>query len=302
MIANRQIMNNMPKIRHLYNAKEKRWHTHAELIEKNIKLNYLEQLSLKAAIPKEWLRSLNVVKYDNRQKTIRQKLEGAVKISQFAYFHLLDNTQKRYDHFRNSWEVKLNQEISNHTWETAIERTYRLTQCTKLRSFQYRLLNNALITNVNLQHWRMRSNSDCTFCKDQAETVLHLLVECSTVRTVIWEPFKKWLNYFCYIDLMLESHILILNDYKDSFPDMVNTIILITKQYIYAARCLNEHLSFSKLISKIHLYKMIEKVIANRNKSVEKISGRCMINCNYLKQQNVMYIVINQCTLAVDTH
>ena len=62
LIANRQTMNNMPKIRHLYIAKEKRWHTHVELTEKGNKLNYLEQLSLKAAIPKEWLRSLNMVK------------------------------------------------------------------------------------------------------------------------------------------------------------------------------------------------------------------------------------------------
>ena len=155
-----------------------------------------------------------------------------------------------------------------------MERTYRLTQCTKLRSFQYRLLNNALTTNVNLQQWRIQSNSDCTFCKDHVETVLHLLVECVMVKTVIWKPLQQWLNYFCYVDLTLEAHTLILNDYKDSFPDMVNTIILITKQYIYAARCLNEQLSFPKLISKIHLYKMIEKVIANRNRSVEKIKNK----------------------------
>ena len=49
------------------------------------------------------------------------------------------------------------------------------------------------------------------------------------------------------------------------FPLLINTIFCITKQYIYAKKCMGEPLIFTQLTSKIHEFREIEYVIAKKN-------------------------------------
>ena len=155
--------------------------------------------------------------------------------------------------------------------------TKKLTLCTKLQSFQYRLLNDALVTNEHLFRWKVITNDSCTFCQKCTETVMHLLTECQVVAQKIWIPLKNWLNYFCYIDFVIVPYDIILNRYKDSFPALVNTILCITKQYIYATRCLGKDLQFQQLISKISQYRTLEYIVAKRNGLLTKHNAKWQI-------------------------
>ena len=70
---------------------------------------------------------------------------------------------------------------------------YTTTNVTKFRSFQYRLLQRALVTNIHLQKWGLIDTCLCSFCGSHKETVLHILWECEFVRDL-------WNNVCEYIE------------------------------------------------------------------------------------------------------
>ena len=49
----------------------------------------------------------------------------------------------------------------------------------------------------------------------------------------------------------LDLRVVILNNYKGSQKDLINTIILIAKQYIYSCTCTEKRLEFTVLYKKI---------------------------------------------------
>ena len=152
-----------------------------------------------------------------------------------------------------------------------------LTTSTKLQAFQYRLLNSAITTNIDLYRWKMRLNEKCTFCDSCPETVTQKLVLCPTVVRKIWIPLKRWLYNFCFITLELDPYEIIFNKYRDSFPDLVNTILTLTKQFIYATRCLNKLLNFLQLMHKVQEHRQIEHIIARKNRNIPKFEAKWSI-------------------------
>ena len=49
------------------------------------------------------------------------------------------------------------------------------------------------------------------------------------------------------------------------FSDLINTVLLITKQYIYATKCLKEELSFMVLAQKLYEMQNLERIVTLRN-------------------------------------
>ena len=168
----------------------------------------------------------------------------------------------------------MNIELSDKMWSKHIEKTKKLFQSTKHLAFQYRLINLALVTNIDMFRWGMKSSNRCTFCDQEKEIVLHMFAKCKHVIAKIWTPLKKWLYHFCFIELEICEFEIIFNEYIDSFPNLVNTLILITKQYIYAARCQECNLCFPELIKLIAKYGNIEQMIAKKNKKSQEFDRK----------------------------
>ena len=125
-------------------------------------------------------------------------------------------------------------------------------------------------TNVTVHKWKPEKSPLCTLCKNEQETTLHLLVKCHYVQR-LWKNLTKWLKYFCAIQIEFTPDLIILNNYSGYAKEAVNTIILITKFYIYCVRCDgNKTIQFQNLVSKIAYYKQIEQFIATRNNKCKK--------------------------------
>ena len=167
------------------------------------------------------------------------------------------------------WEKELNKEIHDTIWNGLYKQLYILTASTKLRYFQIRLINRTLITNIQLYKWNLRTDEMCTFCKKESETYVHMFINCKIIKR-LWSALQKWLDYYCFIKLERVSYDLILNRYRDSFAPMVNTIILITKQYIYRCKCQETDPRFPELISGISWYKSIEKMAALKHNKLKQ--------------------------------
>ena len=231
--------------------------------------DFLSYHAIKMAIPKEWLK---IVKLDNL--VTPQTLLGCKKIektktqsvTKTIYCVLLSRTTI-LNKQKNQWAQELEYEILDDDWNQAIRRLFKNTKCTKLRAFHYRLHNRILTTNINRNKWDNRIPSLCHFCGKSTEMYVHLFVLCPHI-VKIWKVLTKWLYYFCNINLTISKETVIFNSYNDSFKDMVNFIILVVKQYIYAQKCPDLPLVFRELIVKIRYYKNLEYISAKKCKNL----------------------------------
>ena len=242
--------------------------------------NFIWYQAFISRFPEEWL--LLLQKDHVRIETLNgneklQKIKKAnpsLSPSKIIYWEILSKLPPQTK--RVQWELQLGVEISSMEWKKILTTPASLTQCTKLKAFQYRLTNRILTTNVQRNKWDSTVPFLCTFCNAEPESVVHLLVSCEVV-TKVWKLLKKWLNYYCYIEFEISPYVIIFNRYKDSFPLLVNTIILVTKQYIYARKCLNESPNFNNLIKHIAIYRNLERAFAFKNAQYSKYKTKWSI-------------------------
>ena len=158
------------------------------------------------------------------------------------------------------WGSKLNVYFSRDDWKMFYLIPFNCTMDTKLRWFQYRILNRILTTNSFMCKIGQRIDDICTFCKKEAETIEHLFVECKVVKN-IWSKLQNWIRIELGIPVVLsKTHILFGIDLKKC-NSAINLIILLTKFYIYRIRCQGSTLSFLSLQREIESYYKLEKYI-----------------------------------------
>ena len=198
----------------------------------------------------------------------------------FEYFKKkLSSTSAIYNHLIDSpylvneqkikWEDNLQKPMDNKTFCGFFENIKQITLCTKLRSFQYRLLNGAILTNKRLFKMREVNSEYCTFCNTEVETVVHVMWECNTAQH-LWSNVKKWVMQKTGKNILFSLENVILNNVAKNPKDSINMICLIVKQYIYSSRCLKIIPNFQNLKQKIIEYHNVEKYLAKRIGKIEK--------------------------------
>ena len=101
----------------------------------------------------------------------------ANNVSSITYGTLISREQASVQK-KCKWEQYLNTDITMKEFLKYFERISFITNHSKLRSFQYLLLQNALVTNKTLKQYKIKDDK-CTFCKIEWETIMHLLYDCS---------------------------------------------------------------------------------------------------------------------------
>ena len=89
----------------------------------------------------------------------------------------------------------------------------------------------------------------------------HLLYDCKHV-VKLWKGLAKWLDYFIKITIDLTPEIVLLNNYKGKRKSVINTLIVIMKQFIYSSKCFQEIPIYTNFINKVSYGYLTEKYIA----------------------------------------
>ena len=158
-------------------------------------------------------------------------------------------------------EKKWNQilELNELEWREIFKLPFAVTNNTKLQWLQFRVNHRILATNKFLCKINVINSQLCNFCKEEIETIEHVLWNCENVQNLLEEidiwfvsngisiSFTKKKNLFGDV-----SHV-----YKG---EISNLIFLCLKQYIYNTRY------FQKVLS-IHAVKKILKDLYNLEKS-----------------------------------
>ncbi len=144
-----------------------------------------------------------------------------------------------------------------------------MTLSTKLRSFQYRLLNHGIVTNVQLFKWKIAPSDNCTFCGLEQETIIHLFWDCAAT-TDIWNKLAVWIKNKANRNIKFSTKNVLFCTAGQKTSDFINTLCLITTQYLYSCRCLKKMPNFSCLKEKIYDIHNTEKYIAISKNKVGK--------------------------------
>ena len=244
-----------------------------EVLQKyNLNVNSIMVVnSIIDAIPVSWKRIIhnnqnqNIVALFNSYKSNFSKVMQNSSNTKFIYQALVSKKSKTFDD--RLW-IKWSIDFGNNLLceEDDISNAFSLIKKTTLspvhRYFQFRVIHRILVTNKNLQIWKLKDNSLCTFCKNDTETIYHVLWECNIIQR-LWEQIFHWLHDILDSDIRFNSKEIILG-INDEHLMMYNAVFVITKQYIYACKCKDDLPNFDVLITKIKYYIRLEKYIATK--------------------------------------
>ena len=138
--------------------------------------------------------------------------------------------------------------------------------------FQFRILHNILPTNSLLYKLGIVTSPLCSFCKDEAETVEHLFVDCDIAKQ-FWIHFK---NFVIQFNVNYTAKEILLGNVNTSTV-IVDLLYLIAKQYLYHCRLSQRKPNFDNYLQSVWNYKRIEECSAHycnkTNVFIEKWRG-----------------------------
>ena len=145
---------------------------------------------------------------------------------------------------------------------------YGITNVAKYRSFQYRLLQRALTTNIQLYKWGISETELCYYCNTERETISHLLYWCPKVMAFWLEVISYVKDRFnVQIDLSIGS--IITNRIYSKRGKVINFIVLLAKQFIYKQKCMKSNLNMWAFKRVLCHVESVEKYIAIKIKGTK---------------------------------
>ena len=154
----------------------------------------------------------------------------------------------------------------------------------KIRSFQYKILNNVLYLNKKLFLFGKAPSPLCSFCKLDDETILHLFYECNFTKE-LWNRLNIFFNDSLHLPHLSPqtAYFGFPNTYSNCLL-LENHILLLFKNYLYNSRT-QGIITISKFIRIVAKVANIEKEIAGDND--KKIM---LYNKKWLKIENMLHV------------
>ena len=153
-------------------------------------------------------------------------------------------------------------------WEKVYSLPFGSSMESKLREFQYKILNCIVFKNEKLFRFGITQSSLCTFCQKEDESIEHLLFSCKE-SCEFWKHVLSWLRKND-IDVgeLKEADLIFGNfDIQDDFI-LINHILLLGKYYIYSRKCQNAKPSLKCFIAKMKRIYSIELHIARKGEKL----------------------------------
>ena len=238
-----------------------------DLNKNGFKVTWYEHLTITESIPHFWkfaVRTPNLLDFEIDKYEL---LKSRDKASRAIYKNMIGNT-KNLLKCAKTWSSKLGIYINEKEMSTYFKNIYRITNVSKYRDFQYRLLNNRIHCNDRLVYWKICESNICNVCQKDKQTILHLLCECEEVVN-IWKYVMGLCEKMSNIKLNFNQESIVFNKVHEKTTHICNFIILIVKQYLYRCKCINTKPT-NEIIEEIQYIEKIEFYNALENNRVKK--------------------------------
>ena len=241
----------------------------------------MQVCTIQAAIPTMWkvqLRNHEFTDPLDREDKLETLARGST-YSRTIYWKIIETKFALKQTCSLLWQNDLKAKWTEDEWLTLFPEFIKFVKPTKLRYFQYRILNRALTTNIVRAKWHKEIKAECTFCNKEKETVIHMLVDCEIV-SPLWNALGKFCKHFLEVNISFDSKLIILNNYKNEKRSLINLFIVTLKQHIYACKCQDITPSFPHFVEKLSYWSQIDKMYALQKDKIKQY---------YKKWQNIFF-------------
>ena len=204
-------------------------------------LDPMQYNTIVTALPKEWKRYMKVktgCALNNQPPQFFY--DTYVSLPNPSRYHYQKTMQQKELNFNTyvRWQMRLHTSLSYEEFLKLYVLAWKISNNSKLRSFQYRLLSLAVVTNVQLHKWNIKNYDTCEHCKMGSETLEHLFYECVEAKRLLKqseayvnEKYKQNRNYAFTVENVL------FNKIENDAMHLINFVILSMKMYIYSRKC-----------------------------------------------------------------
>jgi hypothetical protein len=125
-------------------------------------------------------------------------------------------------------------------------------------------------TNTFLYKIKVKDCNLCTFCKEEPETIEHLLWWCPKVSD-LWHELNRWIFEMTYIEIPLNLEIVMLGLLHSYDANLIkNKIILLKIFYIFRTKVNEGMVNFEALNNYLKENLILEKHMSFKNLNLEK--------------------------------
>ena len=223
------------------------------------RLSFLELNMIITATPKAWIKELKEQSKSVHLPMAPTKYDLAINNKKLAakIYNQINNKEEILMPKKLEWQKALNINITYDTFIMGTKKIYSVTNVPKLRSFQFRIMQRSIVTNVLLYKWGLKDSPECAFCECEEETTIHLFARCLRVQ-VIWQKLAD----LCEEEIILGTGI--------TNNKLVKSLLIVTKFYLYRQKCLGKSINFMDLRGYILHIENIEKYLAIKNDQLDK--------------------------------
>ena len=225
-------------------------------IELKCSITVLKYNSLLTAIPPYWKNKINSQEFRNAKiKNINiptiligDSLKTINKLkSKQLYTHLV-TSKTTIATALEKW-VESYPFMNNVDWEKIYSLPYTVTKNTYFQTFQFKILSRILNCRDKLSTWSIVVDNKCPMC-NIIDTIEHHLYECS-ISSMIWTKLQNWLQTSLDIQhcFTLCEVIFGILDTNIKEQNIINFVILITKNFINNKKTKEEDIYFIELLS-----------------------------------------------------
>jgi hypothetical protein len=243
------------------------------MVKFNIKINFLDGLTLRKSIPKEWVITLennNVIKSELMECLIR--LHNCKVDIKEVYWLLVQKKLKEPVH-QKKWmdEFPLMKEVEG-IWPRIYTSAHVGIREVAIQSLQYRIINRIINCQSKLYEWKITNSRNCIFCNNN-DSIQHFFIDCENIK-MFWKGLFSWWNALeiYKLDLYrpeLRENILFGFNVTEEVYNVLNLIILIAKSYIYRNRLHNDNKIYLCVFLKELRFKLLIESLCN-NKDSER--------------------------------
>jgi hypothetical protein len=242
-----------------------------------VEINVMAHNSLKSAIPQLWKRAIKTMKIPQQAVSKDEQpyldcnnrlLALNITLNRDVYWELVSRKTTR-PICALKWCTLYNIDLED--WK-GIYKFYAEIKDTKLKAFQFKILNNLLPCNLYLKRIGKSETDKCLTC-NKLEDITHYLADCPASKE-LWKGLSIWWKEIGEQEINIEERdiILGLSSRKEAtkMQYQLNCIILAAKRTIHAKKQMGEVCSFFHI--KAAIKNMLETLsfIADKNHKTTK--------------------------------
>jgi hypothetical protein len=156
-------------------------------------------------------------------------------------------------------------------WKS-IYKNYAMIKDTKIKAFQYKILNNLIPCNLYLKRIGKSDTDLCPKC-NTLDDQMHYFVECPEAAS-IWTNLSRWWKGLTDQEVILSGRDITIGieqrPLKLVMRSQLDDIVLATKWRIYANKQMGEDIGFYQVLCSIRNMINTQKLIASRRDNIDR--------------------------------